>query len=289
MAAKRLDALPARIRHRFPIFERQVYVNCCSQGALSDSRARAAYARYLDDWDEYGAPWEYWVERAEAVRAAFAGLVERGRGRDRGHDLASPPGVSALVSGLRFGDGRATDRRHRLRVPDDRPDLARAGAPRGASSCTCPRRTTARPARALRGSDRRGTALVAVTHVCYRNGAVGRRRRRRRASPTSAARPSGRRLPDGRLAPDRREGARRRLPRRRACSSTCSARPGSPSSTAAASSCERHRPTATGWFADREHLRDGHPRLLARADARGASSAGTPPVPASTRASPGSS
>jgi selenocysteine lyase/cysteine desulfurase len=69
-----LDALPARVRHRFPVFERQVYINSCSQGALSDS-VREAYARYLDDWDEHGAPWEYWIGRLEAVRAAIAGLV----------------------------------------------------------------------------------------------------------------------------------------------------------------------------------------------------------------------
>ena len=31
------DEFPARIRHRFPIFERLVYVNSCSQGALSDA------------------------------------------------------------------------------------------------------------------------------------------------------------------------------------------------------------------------------------------------------------
>ena len=66
--------LPARIRHRFPVFEQRVYINSCSQGALSDS-VRDAYARYLDDWDEHGAPWEYWVGRLEAVRGAVASLV----------------------------------------------------------------------------------------------------------------------------------------------------------------------------------------------------------------------
>jgi selenocysteine lyase/cysteine desulfurase len=66
--------LPDRIRHRFPIFERRLYINSCSQGALSDS-VRAAYDAYLRDWDEKGAPWEYWTERQEAARASFARLV----------------------------------------------------------------------------------------------------------------------------------------------------------------------------------------------------------------------
>src|ERR687888_2796720 len=63
-----------RCRHRFPIFERLTYLNSCSQGALSDA-VRAAYLDYLDGWDERGAPWDYWVERAEAARATFARLV----------------------------------------------------------------------------------------------------------------------------------------------------------------------------------------------------------------------
>ena len=41
-------------RERFPIFERLVYINSCSQGALSDS-VRAAYEEYLVGWDERGS------------------------------------------------------------------------------------------------------------------------------------------------------------------------------------------------------------------------------------------
>ena len=66
--------LAERCRHRFPIFEHQIYINSCSQGALSD-KVRDAYAAYLRDWDEKGAPWDYWVERTEAARVAFARLI----------------------------------------------------------------------------------------------------------------------------------------------------------------------------------------------------------------------
>src|SRR5207248_3746522 len=81
--------LPDRIRHRFPIFERRVYINSCSQGALSDS-VRAAYDRYLADWDEHGAPWEYWVGQLETARRSIAGLI--GAGED---DVAVTTSVSA--------------------------------------------------------------------------------------------------------------------------------------------------------------------------------------------------
>ena len=77
----------AACRSRFPIFEQLVYVNSCSQGALSDA-VRPPYDDYLTGWDERGAPWDYWVERTEAARA----LVRRARQcrarRRRGHDVA---------------------------------------------------------------------------------------------------------------------------------------------------------------------------------------------------------
>src|SRR6266550_1490512 len=95
-----LAPLPDRIRHRFPIFERRLYVNSCSQGALSDA-VRAAYEQYLSDWDEKGAPWEYWVERQEAARSAFAGLVNAGPD-EIAVTTSLSAGVSALASGLRF-------------------------------------------------------------------------------------------------------------------------------------------------------------------------------------------
>src|SRR5438067_13701247 len=86
-------------RHRFPIFEQRVYINSCSQGALSDA-VRASYEQYLADWDEYGAPWEYWVERQEAARAAFAGLVNAARAEGAVTTTLSAR-VSALATGLR--------------------------------------------------------------------------------------------------------------------------------------------------------------------------------------------
>ena len=84
----------AAVRDRFPIFRDKIYVNSCSQGALSDA-VRAAYEEYLDGWDENGAEWEHWVERSEAARTAFAGLL--GAAPD---DVAIQTSVSAAVSGL---------------------------------------------------------------------------------------------------------------------------------------------------------------------------------------------
>ncbi|RMF94300.1 MAG: aminotransferase class V-fold PLP-dependent enzyme [Nitrospinota bacterium] len=81
-------------RSRFPIFRQKIYLNSCSQGALSLD-VRAAYEAYLHDWETQGSPWEYWVERYEAVRAAVAQLLNADPG-----EIALLTSVSAAVSAL---------------------------------------------------------------------------------------------------------------------------------------------------------------------------------------------
>jgi selenocysteine lyase/cysteine desulfurase len=88
----------AGIRSQFPIFEHTTYANSCSQGALS-RRVRAAYEEYLDGWDENGAEWEHWVERAEAARSAFARLLYA-TPAEVAVTTSVTQGVSAIVSAL---------------------------------------------------------------------------------------------------------------------------------------------------------------------------------------------
>jgi selenocysteine lyase/cysteine desulfurase len=162
------EALPTRIRHRFPILERLVYVNSCSQGALSDS-VRASYEDYLRDWDEQGAPWEYWVERAEAARAGFAGLV--GADPDEVAVTTSlSAGVSALFSGLRFEGERTTIVVSDFEFPTVG-QIAHAQELRGRQVVHVPEAgDTTIPLEHFDAAIDERTALVAVTHVCYRNG-----------------------------------------------------------------------------------------------------------------------
>jgi len=84
----------AAVRSRFPIFEHTTYANSCSQGALSLD-VRQAYEEYLAGWDEHGAEWEHWVERAESARATFARLV----GAET-EEVAVTTSVSQAVSGV---------------------------------------------------------------------------------------------------------------------------------------------------------------------------------------------
>ena len=59
------------IRSRFNIFQRKIYLNTCSQGALSDA-VQIGLENYISSWHEQGSPWETWVERYEAARIAFS-------------------------------------------------------------------------------------------------------------------------------------------------------------------------------------------------------------------------
>ena len=162
-------SLPERIRHRFPIFERLVYVNSCSQGALSDA-VRNAYVQYLRDWDDKGAPWDYWVERAEAARTAFAGLV--GATPDEVAVTTSlSAGLSAVASGLRYA------RRSKLVLTDlEFPTVGQvwhAQRSRGARVVhVAPEGDGTIPLERFDAAIDEDTLLVSITHVSYRTGAM---------------------------------------------------------------------------------------------------------------------
>jgi selenocysteine lyase/cysteine desulfurase len=152
------------IRGRFPVFRDKVYVNSCSQGALSDA-VRAAYDEYLAGWDENGAEWEHWVERSEAARAAFAGLL--GAAPD---DVAIQTSVSAAVSGL-VSSLQFRGERNRIVISRNEfptiGQIAHAQELRGAEVV----QVEPDPEAYATVIDER-TALVCSTFVSYRTGAV---------------------------------------------------------------------------------------------------------------------
>jgi selenocysteine lyase/cysteine desulfurase len=155
-------------RSRFPIFERQTYINSCSQGALS-LEVRAAYDAYLADWDAKGSPWEYWVERGEAMRGAFARLINA-----RPAEIAVMTSVSAAASALLSAiDFRG--RRGKIVVADFAfptvGQLAHAQEPRGARVVHVPVAGNIIPYEAFERAIDEETALVALSHVSFRTGA----------------------------------------------------------------------------------------------------------------------
>ncbi len=169
MATVDVQTLPARCRHRFPIFEHRVYINSCSQGALSDS-VRDAYEQYLTDWDDKGAPWEYWVERQEAARASFADLVNA-EPDEVAVTTSLSAGVASLASGFRFA------RRSKVVLTDwEFPTIGQiwhAQEARGARVVHVKEdQDGTLPIEHFDALIDEDTLLVSVTHVCYRNGAM---------------------------------------------------------------------------------------------------------------------
>lgn len=62
------------VRSRFPVFKKKIFLNSCSQGALSDG-VEASLREHIRVWHEQGSPWDCWVEQYEAARASFARFI----------------------------------------------------------------------------------------------------------------------------------------------------------------------------------------------------------------------
>ena len=157
------------IRGEFPIFERKTYLNSCSQGALSH-RVRAAYEEYLAGWDENGAEWEFWVERAEAARSGFAELLH-GQPDEVAVTTSVSQGVSGIVSALPFERGG----RNRIVISDyEFPtvgQIAHAQELRGAEVVHVrPEADGSIPAEKFAAAIDERTALVCCTTISYRTG-----------------------------------------------------------------------------------------------------------------------
>lgn len=164
-----VSTLPSRVRSRFPIFEHLVYINSCSQGALSDA-VRDSYQQYLRDWDEKGAPWDYWVERTEAARSAFAGLVNA-EPDEIAVTTSLSAGVASLASGLRYAS------RSKVVLTDlDFPTVGQvwhAQEARGARVVHVPVGSDGTvPLEHFDAAIDEDTALVSIPHVSYKTGAM---------------------------------------------------------------------------------------------------------------------
>lgn len=161
-------SLPNSIRDRFPLLENVVYLNSCSQGALSHE-VRTAYERYLTDWDEKGSPWELWVELNEEARSRFARLLNASTGEIAVTTSVSA-GVSSLLSGLRLRDGRSKIVMSDFEFPTIGQNVhaqelvgAKVEHVPGTDNVTL-------DLERLAETIDEETALVAMTYVCYRNG-----------------------------------------------------------------------------------------------------------------------
>lgn len=156
----------AAFRGRFPLLARRVYVNSCSQGALSTD-VTDAMAAFHESWASEGSPWERWVGEVEALRAAFAASI----GADADEVAIMPSasvGISAIASALTWRP-RDTVVLGRFEFPT-MGHVWLAQESRGARVRWVEADGERIEPEAYAAAVREDTRIVPLTHVCYRNG-----------------------------------------------------------------------------------------------------------------------
>jgi len=154
------------IRSRFNIFQRKIYLNSCSQGALCDAVQRGM-EDYIASWHEQGSPWETWVEQYEAARVAFARFINASPDEVAIVTSASA-GINSIASALSF-----KDRSKVVMGEFEFPTMGHvwlAQRPRGANVSFVPAESHRIPAANYEKMIDRETLVVPLTHVCFKNG-----------------------------------------------------------------------------------------------------------------------
>ena len=154
------------IRSRFKIFQSKVYLNTCSQGALSDA-VEAGFDEFIASWHEQGSPWETWVERYEAARGAFAQFINASP-----DEVAIVTSVSAGINGI----ASALNFRERSKVVMGEFEFPTMGQvwlgqrTRGAEVQFAKAEGNSIPVASYEKLIDRDTLIVPLTHVCFKNG-----------------------------------------------------------------------------------------------------------------------
>src|SRR6185312_11268770 len=158
----------ATLRREFPVLQRKTYLNSGSYCALAND-VKAAFEAYMDDRLAVGANWDVWVTKNEAVRSLVATLL--GASADEIAVTASvSAGLNAVASALGF-DGP----RNKVVVSDfefpTNAQIWHAQEPRGARVVHVHRAADGYiPPESFESVIDERTQLVAITHVCFRNG-----------------------------------------------------------------------------------------------------------------------
>jgi selenocysteine lyase/cysteine desulfurase len=157
------------LRRRFPLLERKTYLNSGSYCALADT-VRDAINNYMEDRLLIGANWDVWVTKNESVRSLMAQVL-RAQPDEIAVTASASAGINALASALDF-----TGRRNKVVISDfefpTNAQIWHAQELRGARVVHVPRAADGYiPLEHFEKLIDAETQLVAVTHVCFRNGA----------------------------------------------------------------------------------------------------------------------
>jgi selenocysteine lyase/cysteine desulfurase len=160
------DTQIRQIRSRFNIFRRRIYLNTCSQGALSDA-VEAGLEDYIASWHEQGSPWEWWLERYEVARTAFAQFINASP-----DEVAMVTSVSAGING--FASALRFQERKKVVMGEfEFPTMGHVWLgqrARGAEVHFVAAEGNCIPAANYEKMVDRNTCIVPLTHVCFKNG-----------------------------------------------------------------------------------------------------------------------
>jgi selenocysteine lyase/cysteine desulfurase len=154
------------IRSRFSIFQRKIYLNTCSQGALSDA-VQTGLQDYIASWHEQGSPWETWMDRYEEARTTFAQFINASPDEVAIVTSASA-GINGVASALNF-----RDRKKVVMGEFEFPTMGHiwlAQRVRGADVQFASAEGNCIPAVNYEKMVDRNTLIVPLTHVCFKNG-----------------------------------------------------------------------------------------------------------------------
>jgi selenocysteine lyase/cysteine desulfurase len=160
------DTQITEVRSRFRIFDRKIYLNTCSQGALSDA-VEAGFEDYIASWHEQGSPWERWVEHYEGARTAFAKFINAGP-EEVAIVTSVSAGINSIASALNFGE-RQKVVMGEFEFPTMGHDWLGQRA-RGADVQFVKAEGNCIPLEHYEETIDGQTLMVPVTHVCFKNG-----------------------------------------------------------------------------------------------------------------------
>jgi len=155
-----------QIRSRFSIFQRKIYLNTCSQGALSDA-VQTGLEDYIASWHKEGSPWETWMDRYEAARTTFARFINASPDEVAIVTSASA-GINGVASALNF-----RERKKVVMGEFEFPTMGHiwlAQRVRGAEVQFVSAEGNCIPAANYEKMVDRNTLIVPLTHVCFKNG-----------------------------------------------------------------------------------------------------------------------
>ena len=160
--------LAALYRSEFPLFEKLTYVNSCSHGALANS-VKAAFGTYISTLEEKGSAWNDWVTQQEILRKLIAQFLSA-KSEEIAITTSASAGMNALATALNFSGKRNKI----ITTNNEFPTMGQiwhAQESRGAKVVHIPSNADLTvDTQSLINAIDEETLLVAIAHVCYRNG-----------------------------------------------------------------------------------------------------------------------